>query len=182
MLKELVMLYTSFFKISGFTLGGGMVMLPLMEETFVKKKKVISHEQMLDVYAITQSLPGVIAINSSLTIGYWTAGILGALSAVLGVLTPAVIIITALAEVIQRIGVIEEVGFAFTGIRSGVTAIMLMMLIKLGKKSIKSWRELIIAAFAFIAVELLGVHPILVILLSGVLGYLMFSKESKGSK
>ncbi len=152
-------------------------MLPLMEEEFVHKKQLLDPKQMLDVYALTQSMPGVIAINSSLLIGYWVAGIMGSLVSVLAVLTPSVIIITALAEIIQRLSSLVLVDYAFTGVRAGVTAIMLVMLIKLGKKVIHSWKELLLAALAFIAVETFGIHPILVILISGILGFVFFRNE-----
>jgi len=171
-------LYVSFFKISGFTLGGGMVMLPLMEEEFVKKKALITPRQMLDVYAATQGLPGVIAINSSLLIGYWVGGIGGAISGVLGVLTPSVVIITALAEVISRFGSYLMVENAFIGVRSGVTAIMLLLLIKLGRKTIRSWRELLIACLAFIAVEVGGFHPIPVIFAAAVFGGILLKERA----
>jgi chromate transporter len=172
-------LFLSFFRISAFTLGGGAVMLPLMEEEFVKKRKWISEEDMIDVYTLCQSLPGVIAINSSLMIGRLTAGFAGAVCAVSGVLLPSVIIITALASVVQLISGYNWANLAFRGVRAGVTALLLFVIIELGRKVLKGYREVFIALFAFTALEVLDISAILTVLLSALLGWFFFRKEGR---
>jgi chromate transporter len=173
-------LFISFFRIAFFTLGGGAVMLPLMEEEFVQRRKWISDEDMIDVYTLCNTLPGVIALNSSLMIGRMVAGFSGAVFAVLGVLLPSVIIITGLASVIHYIADYPLVALAFMGIRAGVTALLVTVVIVLGKKGLKGKREVAIALFAFLALEVLEINAVLVVLLSAILGWVLFRKDSRG--
>jgi chromate transporter len=167
-------LFLSFFKIAALTLGGGAVMLPLMEEEFLQRRQWISSEDMVDVYTLCNSLPGVIALNSSLMIGRITAGFWGAICSVLGVLVPSVVLITALASVIQLLAGQVLVERAFLGVRAGVTALLLLVVIRLGKKMIKGKGEIFIAAFAFVALEVLGLNAVLVVLLCALLGRIIF--------
>lgn len=170
-------LFSSFFKITSLTLGGGAVMLPLMEEEFVQKRQWISENEMLDVYSLCNTLPGVIALNSSLIIGRMCAGFPGALCSVCGVLLPSIMIITLLATAIQLFSGNATTANAFLGVRAGVAALLLFVLIKLGKKTIKGVREAGIAIFAFICLESFSIHPLLIILLSAGLGFWLFRKD-----
>lgn len=172
-------LFLSFFKISAFTLGGGAVMLPLMEEEFVSRRGWITEEDMLDVYTLCQSLPGVIALNSSLMIGRLTAGTPGALCAVTGVLLPSVVIITLLASAVELVSAHRAVADAFMGVRAGVTALLLFVLWELARKVLKGFPEVLIALFAFVALEVLAINPVAVVLLSALLGVFLF-RSGKG--
>lgn len=154
-------------------------MLPIMEEEFVENKGWITEEDMIDVYTLCNSLPGVIAINSSLMIGRIVAGFTGAAFSVLGVLLPSVIIIASLASVIQYITDYPLVALAFMGIRAGVTALLLLVVITLGKKSIRGKREIAIAVLAFISLEILELNAVLVVLLSAILGWILFHRDSR---
>jgi len=172
-------LFVSFLKISSLTLGGGAVMLPLMEEEFVRRRKWIGEEDMLDVYTLCNTLPGVIALNSSLMIGRLKAGFWGALFSVAGVLIPSVVIITALASAVQLLVGYPLVSRAFLGVRAGVTALLLFVIINLSKKGIRGGRELLIALFAFIALEVFQVNAVLVVLLCALLGGILFSRKKR---
>ena len=83
MLKKLWLLFFTFARISALVLGGGLAMLPVIEETFVNKKKLLSQEELLDVVALTQTVPGIIAANAAVSIGMKIAGFAGALAALL---------------------------------------------------------------------------------------------------
>ncbi len=173
-------LFLSFLKISSLTLGGGAVMLPLMEEEFVKRRKWITEEDMLDVYTLCNTLPGVIALNSSLMIGRIRAGLPGAVCAVTGVLLPSVVVIAALASAVQLLVAYPLVARAFLGVRAGVTALLLLVIIGLGKKGIRGVRELSIALFAFVALEIFSINAVLVVLLCALLGGILFRSKREG--
>ena len=81
-------IYTSFFRVGLFTIGGGYAMLPMFEREIIKKRGWIDQDRLLDIYAAAQSLPGAIALNSATFIGNIVAGVPGAISALLGVATP----------------------------------------------------------------------------------------------
>ena len=72
--KKLGELYVSFFKIGGLTFGGGLAMLPMLQREVVKKYGWCTEEELLDIYAIGQCTPGIIAVNTATYVGYQQAG------------------------------------------------------------------------------------------------------------
>ena len=84
MLKKLWLLFFTFAKIAALVVGGGLAMLPVIEDTFVRKKKLLSQEELLDVVALTQTIPGIIAANAAVAVGMKVAGFLGAIAALTG--------------------------------------------------------------------------------------------------
>ncbi|UJF16501.1 chromate transporter [Jeotgalibaca sp. MA1X17-3] len=90
-------LLKSTFVLSAFTVGGGYVIVPLMQKKFVEDLGWIETEEMLDLVAIGQSMPGVLAVNTSILIGYRIAGLSGALTTVLGTVSPPLFIITIIS-------------------------------------------------------------------------------------
>ncbi len=170
-------LFWGFLKISTFTLGGGAVMLPLMEEEFVRRRGWITHEQMLDVYTLTNSLPGVIAVNSSLVIGRLSAGAAGSVAGLTGALLPPFLIILALATFVAGVENAPLAKTVFLGIRSGAAALILTVLIRLARKQMKGLAEVLLAAGAFTAVRFIDIHPLIVILAAGTLGLVLFRED-----
>ena len=77
--KQLWTLFSSTFIISAFTVGGGVVIIPLLRRKFVEELKWIDEAEMMDMVAIAQSAPGVMAVNTSIMIGFRLAGVLGTL-------------------------------------------------------------------------------------------------------
>ena len=86
-------LFIAFFKISFFTVGGGPVMLAVMDQEFRSRRKLLSDSQMNDVFAVIYSMPGAIGVNAALNIGHKLAGKKGAFCALTGVIIPPVSII-----------------------------------------------------------------------------------------
>lgn len=136
-LKRALNLFLTFFKIGAFTFGGGYAMVGLIHKEMVEKKKWISDEEMLDIIAIAESTPGVIALNTATYVGAKVAGILGAFVASIAVMLPSVIIITAISFAIEEFGNNKYVKWAFLGIRSAVAALILNAAIKLSKNNEK---------------------------------------------
>ena len=75
--KVLFQLFWTFFKISPVTFGGGFAMMPLIEKEVVEKRKWLKSEDVTDVFALSQSVPGAVAINSATFIGHRIGGIKG---------------------------------------------------------------------------------------------------------
>ena len=92
-MKKLWELYVTFLRVGGLTFGGGMAMLPMLKKEVIEKKGWTNEEELLDIYAIGQCTPGIIAVNTSTYIGYEQAGIIGAVCCTLGMVTPSLIII-----------------------------------------------------------------------------------------
>jgi chromate transporter len=177
---ELFTMFISFFKIGAFTIGGGYAMLPLMEQEFVERKKWVEPVEIVDVFAVAQSLPGVIAINASIYIGYKADRIRGALVAALGVILPSFLVILGIAAVLLKFQENLWVQKAFAGVRAGVTALILLSGIKLGKAILKNRTAWIIGIGAFLLLLVGKVQAVVVILASGLVGLGVYIAQKRG--
>lgn len=169
-LKKSLRLFTVFFRIGMFTFGGGYAMIPYIEKEIVEKNKWIESEDIIDIFAVVQSLPGVIAVNSSTFVGYRVSGLAGAFTATLGVILPSYLIITIIALFFYNFRNYPYVNEAFYGIQAGVAALMCHVVYKLGKKSIRSVLSIALALAAFLALVIFGAPAIGVILIAGIIG------------
>ena len=118
----LIDLFLTFAKIGLFTFGGGYAMIPIFEREFVHDRGWITSEDMLNYVAISQSTPGVIAVNMATFIGYRRRGFLGALVATVAIVLPAFIIILLIATVFDDLTAYPVVQNVFRGIRPAVAA------------------------------------------------------------
>ena len=171
-MKELFTLFALFFKIGIMTFGGGYAMLPMLERELVTKRNYVTMEEIMDYFAVGQCTPGIIAVNTATFIGFKRKGISGGIFATLGVITPSVIIITVLASVLQLIAGHEITQNAFAGISVAVCALIIQAILKLIKSGIKDALTLGISLAAFGSCFFLGASPILVIVVSAVIGVL----------
>ena len=117
-------LFWEFFKIGIFTIGGGMAMIPQIQQVVVKDKGWLSEEEMVDCIAVSQSMPGVIAINSATYIGRKTNGFSGAAAATTGVITPSFLIIILIVSFLGMVGENHYIQGAFVGIKAAVCGLI----------------------------------------------------------
>ena len=172
-MKELLTLFGLFFKIGIMTFGGGYAMLPMLERELVVKRNYVTMEEIMDYFAVGQCTPGIIAVNTATFIGFKRKGILGGIFATLGVVTPSILIITALASVLELLAGNEIAANAFAGISVAVCALIVQAILKLIKSGIKDAFTLGIAIAAFVSSFFLGVSPIIVILVTAVVGVII---------
>ena len=90
-------IFTCFAKIGAFTIGGGYAMVPVIQKEVVDKKRWVDEQEFLDILAISQSAPGLLAVNISIFLGYKLKGVKGSIVATLGSITPPFLIILAIA-------------------------------------------------------------------------------------
>ncbi len=174
-------IFVTFFKIGCFTFGGGYAMVPLMEEAVIDKKKWIKREEIVDLFAVSQSIPGAIAINTSTLIGYKIAGNKGALLATLGVVLPSFIVITVIASFFALFQDLKTVKAAFMGIRPAVVALILVTAVSMAKVVVKDIFGVVIMLTTVVLVVFLRVNPIVVIIGGGILGIAFYRlKYCKG--
>ncbi|MHB1394337.1 MAG: chromate transporter [Clostridia bacterium] len=173
-IKQLKDIFVSFFKIGLFTFGGGYAMIPLIEKEIVEKKKWVGKEEITDILAVAQSIPGAIAINSATFIGFKTYGRKGALVATLGVILPSFVIISFIAAFFSKFDDNQIVKSAFAGIRPAVVALIVYAVIKIGKTSIKDKTGLIVAMIGLVLVVVFNIHAILVIIGGAVFGLAVY--------
>ena len=163
-------LFWTFFKIGLFTFGGGYAMIPLISREVVENKHWIEDQDILDVFAISESTPGPIAINSATFIGYKIAGVAGSASATFGVVLPSYLIITFISLVLRNFQDIEIVKYAFFGIRAGVLALVIRAFCTMYKKAPHNVFAYAVMLAAFVAVTFLNVNAIYVIIACGIFG------------
>lgn len=170
MFSDLLTLFAIFLRIGAFTFGGGYVMIPLLEREFVTNRGWITSEEMLDYIAISQSTPGVIAVNMATFIGYRRAGFLGSLICTLGVIIPSIIIITIIAAFIGSFSEYVYVQKALSGINIAVAVLLTSAVWNIAKKSIVDIIGIILAIIAFVAVVVFDVNSIWLIIFALVVG------------
>jgi chromate transporter len=164
--KKLWRLFLIFFKIGSFTFGGGLAMLPQIQHEIVDRYKLLTEEEIVDVFAISQSVPGVIALNASVFIGKKSYGIRGAIVAALGSTIPSFIAIMLYVTVLGFVQDNIYVQKAFLGVRAACTALILVAGLKLWPLAVKRPTSVVLATASLILVGLLGVYVIWVILLA----------------
>lgn len=176
---ELLQMYWGFFVIGGLTFGGGYSMLPMLKRVCIEQHHWTTESDLLDYFAIGQCIPGLIAVNTSLFIGYRHRRLPGALCAVLGVVTPSVLIIILIAMVLNNLMAYPVVGYAFAGIRIAVAALILSTIIGLCKTTTRNWIQILLCAASFVAVALFNISPIWVVVGAAVVGLLLREQVQK---
>lgn len=161
-----------FFFIGTFTFGGGYAMLPIIQKEVVEKKEWITDEEIIDYYAIGQCTPGVIAVNTATFIGYKRKGIIGGIVATIGVVSPPLITITIIATFFQHFQHYEIVQHAFGGMRIGVVALIVNVVLGMFKQTVKDRLGFVIFVAAFIFMAFTDFSPIIVVIISALLGFL----------
>ncbi len=169
-MKKLWELYVTFLRVGGLTFGGGMAMLPMLKKEVIEKKGWANEEELLDIYAIGQCTPGIIAVNTSTYIGYQQAGIPGAICGTLGMVTPSLIIITLIATILTRF--IEEplVIQALSGIRVAVCAMMLNTVVSLAKAGIKDYLGALLFLAGFLLATFTPIPTIVLVVCAATIG------------
>ncbi len=186
----LLSLFLNFLEIGVVSFGGGYAMIPLLTEKVIANGW-LSQSQMLNFIAVSESTPGPIAINMATFVGYSQGGFLGAFLATLGVVLPSFIIILLIASLIKGLMRFAGVKAFLTGIRPVVigliiaTGITLFISVILGINAIGEavvfdWKALVIFSiiaiiyFAFKFWKKKSISPIILILISAVLGILFY--------
>lgn len=164
--------FITFFRIGLFTIGGGYAMVPLIEADVVDKHKWVKREEFLDLMAISQSCPGIFAVNMSIFIGYKLRGVLGSIVCTLGTVLPSFLIILTIALFFQQFRDNALVQSVFKGIRPAVVALIAAPTFKMAKTAKIGPTNIWIPIVGAGLIWLLGVSPIYIIILAGLGGFL----------
>lgn len=168
--KLLGQLFLTFAKVGFMTFGGGMAMLPILQREVVEDKGWATDEELVDYFAIGQCTPGIIAVNTATFVGQKQAGILGGIAATLGIVFPSLVIIMALAGVINSFSHLAWVQHAFAGIRVCVCVLIFNAVVKLLKGSVKDWPAALIFAAVLAAALLTDLSPVIFVAAAAALG------------
>lgn len=188
-------LFVSFLKIGAFTFGGGWAMISIIEREIVDKHHWIEKDDFLDLLAIAQSLPGILAVNIATAVGDKLRGLKGGIVAAAGTILPSFLIILAIAifltpDMIKNNRVISAV---FMGIRPAVVALIIAPVVTSARAAGLTWKTIWIPLVVALMISLdfgFASNPILYIILGGIGGFVCWwlpmrtiknKKESKNN-
>jgi len=171
----LIKLFYTFSKIGAFNYGGGYAILPLIEKEIVINNGWLGAQDFIDLVALSQMTPGPISINSATFIGYRVAGVWGAIAGTLGLVFPAFFIIIFAAKTIRKYRSSRALDCAFIGIRPAVIGLITAATLSVGRASVIDSKSVIIAGLTGVLVFKTKLNPVLIILISGAVGGIMYS-------
>ncbi len=171
LLKGLLEIFWVFFKIGSITFGGGLVMLPLLEEELSIKRKWTNREELLDYFAIGQTTPGIIAVNVATFVGYKRHKFIGGVFGTLGMVAPSIIIITLIASFVSNFTDSDVAQKALTGVNIAVAALLTKVSFIFAKNSILKVFQAFVAVAAFSLVFILNIQTVWIILGTFALGF-----------
>ena len=172
-------IFAVFAKIGAFTIGGGYAMIPVIRNE-MSRRGWIPEDELPDIVALSQSAPGVMAVNISIFAGYKLRGVKGSIAATLGSITPSFLIILAIAMFFTAFKDNPWVVKAFKGIRPVVISLIAVPMIDMARKSCTTWWKWLLAVAALLLVAFLGVSPIWILLCVLIIGFsVTYLKERK---
>lgn len=179
---NLFKLFIVFLKIGSFTFGGGFAMIPLIKREVVDKQKWVGEKEFFDIISISQSLPGAVAVNTSIYLGYRIGGILGAVFSTLGVTLPSLLCILAIAAFFTPFRKLKLVSDVFNGINPIVVALILSAAIQMARATNWDSINVSVCLLTVIVVGVFDVHPIIALLVLLPATFLLKSLKEKSER
>ena len=182
-----LVLFSEFFKIGLFSLGGGLATLPFLY-ALCEKYTWLDAAMLPNMIAVSESTPGPIGVNMATYAGFESAGILGGLIATLGLVTPSIIIILIIATFLSQLNENKYVKSSFYGLRPSVTALIALSGFEIFKESILTlnlfkqslmpldlinFKALILLIIFYFLIDKVKLHPIVFIVIGALTGMLL---------
>ena len=161
-------IFTCFAKIGAFTIGGGYAMIPIIQKEVVDKRGWISEEDFMDVLAISQSAPGILAVNISIFLGHKLRGTKGSIVATLGSTLPSFTIILMIAMFFAGYQDNPTVMAIFKGIRPVVVSLIAVPMINMAKKAKLNFYTGALAVITALLIIFMKVSPLYILLVVAV--------------
>jgi chromate transporter len=169
-MTNLFKFFIVFLRIGAFTFGGALAMLPLIEREIVDNNGWMTREEFIDTIAVTQCMPGVIAVNTAIYLGYQLFGIWGTVFGALGAILPSFVIMVLAAEFFIAFRDNSIVQAVFMGVRPAIAVLIFSAAVRLGKAVDRTGHNILIALGSLISISVFGIHPILVIVAAALIG------------
>jgi chromate transporter len=173
MLDSLWNLFFSFLKVGSFSFGGAYYLIPLIEKEVVANHQWITNDEFLKVLGMVEIFPGAISIKFATYTGYKVAGVPGAIVANLGnMFTPAILIVlsTYIFNYVENNTYLVK---SLTAIKYAVAGMIVVIMFQYVFKSGVGYKEIIFLSFGIIMYAVFKLHPIVVIIISAILGLLI---------
>jgi len=172
-MKIIIEIFLVFAKIGALTFGGGYTMLPLLHREIAEKRGWNTIDEITDYYALSQCLPGLIAIKTSALLGHGRKGGAGAFAAALGVAFPALVASLLIAMYIEYLLAFEMARHALGGIRVAVLVLVTDAVVKMWKAGVKGIWGILIFVLAFAAFTFFSLSPVWPIVIGAVSGLII---------
>lgn len=172
-MRELIDIFLTSARVGAMTFGGGYAMLPILQREVVEKKKWNTEEEILEYYALSQCLPGIIMVNTLVFVGKKRKGTVGACASALGAVTPSFLIIIAIAALLTAFAEVPAVQNAFAGIRVCVCVLIFNSILKLWKSAVTDKKTLLIFAAVAAGSLFIDITPVAFVLGAAAVGILL---------
>ncbi len=179
-LHELWTIFASFFRVGLLTFGGGYSIIPMLEKEAIQKYGWLTKEELLDFFAVSQCIPGVIATNMAVMVGNKVKKTSGAIAASAGVVCPSLIIIMVIAAFLQNFADFPIVQNAFWGIRVVVAALIAGVVLSMFKTGVIDKLTFCIFIIVFACSVFLSLSPIWYVLGSALCGVVATRIRERG--
>ena len=163
-------IFWTFSKIGAFTIGGGYAMLPLIQREVVERKKWISQEDFIDMIAVSQSVPGILAVNIAILTGYRMKGFLGSIVATIGAVLPSFLIILLIAMFFRNFQENPYVVKMFKSIRPAVVALIAVPVFSTARTVGINLKTAVIPVAAAFLIWYWGISPVYIVLAAALGG------------
>lgn len=163
-------MFTSFVKIGAFTIGGGYAMIPLIRREVVENKKWMDDDEFIDMLAMAQSAPGVIAVNTAIFVGYKVRGLRGSVVTTIGSSLTSFLVILLIAIFFTNFRDNAVADKMFKSIRPAVVALIVAPIYNMSKTAGITLKTAIIPILIAVLIWWLGVSPIWMVLGGIILG------------
>lgn len=176
-------LFQSTFLISAFTVGGGFVIIPLLRAKYVDEYGWLTDKDTLNLVSIAQSMPGIVAVNASIILGYRMAGLRGAVTALSATILPPLVTLSIISCAYDWFATNQYVRYILKGMQCGATALIINVAVDLLKNQLKKKQSIPLGIIAgtFAANYFFGVNIMLLVILDALLG-LMLLRSSQYNK
>lgn len=171
-------LFLSFFKVGLFAFGGGYTIIALADTEFVKRRRWLSVAEFSDFFALAQTFPGIISVNFAALLGNRMKGFWGGVVAVLGMILPAILAILILSGLIHEANNYPWLIHAMKGVRIAIAVMIMTVVSRLAKETLKSLTGILIAVLTFLFL-LLGGSPVIPLIWAGIFGGLYYRKKGR---
>ena len=179
---SLLKLYLIFLKIGAILLGGGYVILPILTSELCNKRNLIEEDDLIDYFALSQSLPGIVAANISMFTGYKLRGKFGALISVLGIITVPFIVIVLLSSIFSHLTGNPYIESIFWGISIAVTALIMLTVREIWQKTNRNLFFYFIFFMTLTALLVFNVPPVNAIIIFSIIGVILKKISAGRSK
>lgn len=164
-------IFSTMFRIGLCTFGGGYAMLPILQDEFIHKRHWITEKEMLDIISLSESLPGAIAVDAVIMVGYRIKKVKGGIVSVIGGVLPSVLVLTLVTFFYSSIQEGSIVWLFMRGIRAGVVGLMCSVVFSLFQTAVGDWFSGLLFGLGFVLAMFTHIQLILLVLFGGLAGY-----------